>query len=71
MELLASCVEVGVEGSVVNAVEEMLLKVGRGHIVGCVSERKHILKHTAGCARCGNELYDLVARIVGIIFPSL
>ena len=58
--LFASSVQVSEECEVVNVVEELLFEICSRNIVFSTQEFEHILEHTAGCARCRNELHDFL-----------
>ena len=70
MQTLAGSVEVGKEGGVGEFCKEFLFKVGCRHVVGRIGKGEHILEHTAGGSRSGNELHHPVCRIFGIGLPG-
>ena len=49
------------EGEMPNVVEEPLLKVGGGHVVGGLEKGEKILEHAAGRPRSRHKLHDAVA----------
>ena len=68
--LSALLVERVIESEFLNLAEVFLLEIGGGYVVVGIEERKHVLEHTAGGARCRNELHDFAAfGFIGI--PSI
>ena len=65
--LLALGTESLLKGEFLYIVEESLLKVCGGYVVGSAEESEEILEHSAGGTACRHELYDAVVRreIVG------
>ena len=66
----ASIVQSGEESEVVETVEELLLEVGRRHVVIGVHKFKHRLEHAAGSAGSRHKFGDLVALLL-ILVPKL
>ena len=66
----AGIVQSGEESEVVETVEELLLEVGRRHVVVGVHKLEHRLEHAAGSAGSRHEFGNLVALLL-ILVPKL
>ena len=58
------------EGELLDMLEEMLLEIGGGNIVGSIHKGEHILEHSAGSTTCRHELHNLVSFLL-VLVPSL